>query len=143
MALKSIAIVWACAALAQGIGAEFAQCTNLVPGYKNNEWVFPRAFCKNKAFDMWIVTELNLSQCFTLDDGNLVPASNQSPGISACTDCYVGVLNIMYCNCPANNGTMIFALTKLPDTITNDDGYLACFDQRSTFIEATPYPASS
>ncbi|KAI2627459.1 hypothetical protein GGS26DRAFT_592489 [Hypomontagnella submonticulosa] len=143
MSLKAIAIAWACAVLTQGVAADFDSCTNLLPRWDGSAWVFRRSFCINEAYDMWIVTALNLSQCYTLDDGKIVAAANKAPGIDACVDCYVGVSSIMYCSCPADNGTMIGAQTRLPDTIHNDDGYLACFDQRSTFIESSPYPASS
>lgn len=66
MSLKAIAIAWACAVLTQGVAADFDSCTNLLPRWDGSAWVFRRSFCINEAYDMWIVTALNLSQYVVL-----------------------------------------------------------------------------
>ncbi|KAI0386988.1 hypothetical protein F5Y04DRAFT_275443 [Hypomontagnella monticulosa] len=144
----SIAIAWAALAtvgtsarIGKRTGGYDALCSNVI--IPDNEGPHDlTGDCVNNRQDYSVNTLLDLSFCYSVDDGQLVPRPGTSR-IGECNACRTGTelsdYTILYCSCPKDDGTFIDTKVNLDDLIENIDGYLACFGQRAEYRSQRPY----
>ncbi|KAI4860516.1 hypothetical protein F4820DRAFT_436585 [Hypoxylon rubiginosum] len=83
---------------------------------------------------------LHLDLCYTLVDGQIVEASNTAPGLGACEACSALLDGRLYCTgCPKDDGTLVDSSINMNNVISNQGGYLYCFDRRGDICTESPF----
>ncbi|CAJ2500448.1 Uu.00g033010.m01.CDS01 [Anthostomella pinea] len=128
---------------ANGYGHYTHSCNFAELFHENNKWLM-QADCETKNHKRRC-TRLDPELCYKYDingDGGVgeIVASRDGRGLVHCADCKIGGINNeeFSCTCGMNDGHAATHYVITDDLISNNDGYLQCFDSKSRGTETCP-----